>query len=167
MSDFEPEESFENVAVVGLSGRFPGARDVGQFWQNLCDGVESISTFTERELADFGLDAEMLGASNYVRARGVLDDVDLFDAAFFDLSPREAEVMEPQIRLFLEHSWEALEHAGYDTETYGGLVGVFGGMSMGEYLYRNLLTNRDVVRRAGGLQLRIFNDKDFLSSLVA
>ncbi|HEU4596546.1 MAG TPA: type I polyketide synthase, partial [Pyrinomonadaceae bacterium] len=167
MSDFEPQESFENIAVVGLSGRFPGARDVGQFWRNLCDGVESISTFTERELADSGLDAEMLGASNYVRARGVLEDVDLFDAAFFDFSPREAEVMEPQIRLFLEHSWEALEHAGYDTETYGGLVGVFGGMSMGEYLYRNLLTNRDVVRRAGGLQLRIFNDKDFLTSIVA
>jgi acyl transferase domain-containing protein len=140
---------------------------VGRFWRNLCDGVESISTFGERELAELGLDPEILGASNYVRARGVLEGIELFDASFFDLTPREAEVMEPQIRLFLEHSWEALEHAGYDPETYGGLVGVFGGMSMGEYLYRNLLPNRDLVRRAGGLQLRIFNDKDFLTSLVA
>ncbi|HEX8337950.1 MAG TPA: beta-ketoacyl synthase N-terminal-like domain-containing protein, partial [Pyrinomonadaceae bacterium] len=146
MSDIEPQDSYEHVAVVGMAGRFPGAPDVGRFWRNLCDGVESISTFNERELAELGLDAEILGASNYVRARGVLDGVEQLDAAFFDLTPREAELMEPQIRLFLEHSWEALEHAGYDPEAYGGLVGVFGGMSMGEYLYRNLLTNRDLVR---------------------
>src|ERR687885_1734327 len=98
-----------DIAIIGLTGRFPGARNVDQFWQNLRDGVESISFFSDEELAAAGVDTELLRSPNYVKARPVLDDVDLFDANFFGYSPREAEFMDPQHRLFLESSWEALE----------------------------------------------------------
>ena len=163
----ESSDGIERVAVVGMAGRFPGAEDVEQFWANLRDGVEAISSFDDAELLGCGVDAELLKSPNYVRARGVLARPEWFDADFFGFSPREAEIIDPQLRAYLENCWEALEDAGYDTEAYGGLVGVYGGMSAGQYVLYNLLPHRELVAAVGAVQLRLFNDKDFLTPLVA
>src|SRR5258708_26904896 len=101
------------IAIVGMSGRFPGAKSVTQFWENQKNGVEAISQFSPEELEI--ADAPTLARDpRYVRARSVLDDVDLFDAGFFGIYPKEAELMDPQHRIFLECCWEAIEDAGYD-----------------------------------------------------
>src|SRR5689334_3871400 len=115
MSDetLEMNESLD-LAIVGLAGRWPGAHNPGQFWTNLCNGVEAVTFFSDEELLAAGVDPKLLQAPNYVKAGSVLDGVDLFDAAFFSYSPREAEIMDPQQRLFLECAWEALEDAGYN-----------------------------------------------------
>ncbi|HYN84383.1 MAG TPA: amino acid adenylation domain-containing protein, partial [Pyrinomonadaceae bacterium] len=167
MSTGAHSEDARGIAVVGMAGRFPGARSVGEFWERLRDGVECITFFTDEELAAAGVPPEVFNSPNYVRANGVLDDIELFDANFFGFSPREAEIMDPQHRLFLECAWEALENAGYNTDSYAGAVGIYGGMHMSKYLAHNLLQNRDIVAAAGALQIRIWNDKDFLCSLAA
>ncbi|HLE84965.1 MAG TPA: amino acid adenylation domain-containing protein, partial [Thermoanaerobaculia bacterium] len=122
------------VAIVGLAGRFPGAADPDALWRNLTAGVESITFFRDEELLAAGLDPALLADPDYVKAKGILGGVDLFDAEFFGLNPREVELMDPQHRLFLECCWEALERAGYDPERYGGAIGVYGGQSMNTYL---------------------------------
>src|SRR4051812_12911500 len=165
--DLIPSEGAEGIAVVGMAGRFPGAADLDEFWRNLRAGVESITVWTREELAAAGVDPALLAAPRYVPAAGALADPDRFDAAFFGFSPREAEILDPQHRLFLETAWAALEHAGYDTGSYRGSVGIFGGMGMSNYLLNNLLSHPDVLAAAGPLQVRILNDKDFLVSLAA
>jgi phthiocerol/phenolphthiocerol synthesis type-I polyketide synthase E len=157
----------EGFAVVGMAGRFPGAADLDEFWRNLRDGVESITFWSREELAAAGVDPALLADPRYVPAAGALAGADRFDAAFFGFSPREAEILDPQHRLFLEHAWTALEHAGYDSESYRGSIGIFGGMGMSSYLLNNLLSHPDVLAAAGPLQVRILNDKDFLVSLAA
>src|SRR6185295_2836625 len=107
------------LAIIGLVGRFPGARNTDECWRNLHDGVESISFLTESE--------PVKDNANYVNAAATMDEVEMFDAAFFGYSPKEAEIIDPQHRIFLECAWEALENAGYNPETYGGTIGVFGG----------------------------------------
>jgi acyl transferase domain-containing protein len=161
------DSAVEGIAVIGMSGRFPGAGTLDQFWHNLCDGVDSISFFSEQEMLSTRVNQATLRSAKYVRAAGVLDHIEDFDAAFFGFSPREVEIMDPQHRLFLEITWEALEDAGYDTATYRGAVGVYAGMSMSKYLLNNLLPNQALAEAEGPLQLRILNDKDFLASLVA
>src|SRR5918999_5858699 len=116
-----------DIAIIGMSGRFPRARNIAEFWQVLKDGVEAISFFSDEELARAGVDPEVLSSPDYVKAGGVLEDVELFDASFFGFNPREAEALDPQQRLFLECSWEALEDAGYDPENYEGHIGVYAG----------------------------------------
>jgi acyl transferase domain-containing protein len=165
VSSQELQESVEAIAVIGMAGRFPGARDIEEYWRNLREGVESISFFDEKDLV--GVEASIARNPNYVRAAGILDDIASFDASFFGFSPREAEVMDPQHRLFLECAWEALENAGYDPETCPGLIGVYGGMNMSKYLLNNLLPNTALVETVGPLQIRILNDKDFLTSLTS
>ncbi len=169
MSETKPSDTTEalDIAIVGMSGRFPGARDIDEFWQNLCEGVESISFFTEEELLQAGASAEEVKEPNYVRARGVLGDVDLFDADFFGFYPREAELLDPQHRLFLECAWSALEDAGHDPERFDGLVGVFAGVSMNTYLLSFLSSRRGFLTSAEGYQLGIGNDKDFLATRVS
>ena len=95
-------EGLDSVAVVGMSCRFPGAGNIDQFWQNLIDGLESVSRFSADDLAELGIDPQVLRHANYVNARGVLNDIEMFDASFFGYSPREAEILDPQQRLFLE-----------------------------------------------------------------
>jgi amino acid adenylation domain-containing protein len=153
------------VAVVGMAGRFPGARDIEQFWQNLCEGVESVTFFSDEELLAAGVDPALLAHPNYVKAGVVLDDLDKFDAMFFGYNPREAEAMDPQHRLFLECSWEALERAGYDPEQAGS-VGVFAGAGPNAYLY-NLHSRPDVIEGLGELQVAIGNEKDHLTTHVS
>ncbi|HJX28741.1 MAG TPA: polyketide synthase, partial [Thermoanaerobaculia bacterium] len=163
----EDSQSPEGIAIVGMAGRFPGAADIEQYWRNLRDGVESISFWSREELVAAGVEPELLEDPRFVPAGGALRDIEWFDAAFFGFSPREAEMMDPQQRLFLEVAWEALENAGYDSESYSGSVGIFGGMGMSNYLLRHLLAYPKILASAGPLQVRILNDKDFLVSLAS
>jgi acyl transferase domain-containing protein len=156
------------IAIVGMAGRFPGARNVDQFWRNLRDGVESIRTLTDRELLAAGAKAEDLKRPDYIKRASTLDDVPMFDAAFFGLSPRDAAIMDPQHRHFLECAWEALEDAGQPQQRFGGSIGVFAGSGMNTYLIHNLLANRELAESAGLFQLKqTGNDKDVLATRVS
>jgi len=154
------------VAVIGMSCRFPGAPSVEAFWENLRQGVESISFFTEEDLRMSGVSPEMLRQPGYVRAAGVLDDVERFDARFFGLTAREAQILDPQHRLFLELAWIALESAGYDPDRYRGSIGVFGGAS-GSAHYLKVVADPRLRESVSNLQVLLSTDKDFLASRVA
>ncbi len=168
LSDPSTEPSSpDGIAIVGMAGRFPGASDVEAFWRNLRAGVESISVLSREELAAAGIEPALLDDPRLIPAGGVLDGIELFDASFFGFAAREAEAMDPQIRQFLEVSWEAFENAGYDTESFSGSVGIFGGMGSSGYLLRHLLAHPEVLAALGPLQARILTDKDFLVSLAA
>ncbi|MGE3267194.1 MAG: SDR family NAD(P)-dependent oxidoreductase [Chloroflexota bacterium] len=164
MNEMEPGEA---IAIVGLAGRFPRSKNLDEFWCRLAAGEELVSFFTDEELLASGVPPELARDPQYVGARAILDDVELFDAAFFGLSPREAEIMDPQQRLFLECAWEALENAGYDPDRYAGPIGVYAGLSMNSYLFNNLLTNPDVLAAAGGYQIMLASDKDFVATRVS
>ncbi|MEM7586450.1 MAG: amino acid adenylation domain-containing protein, partial [Acidobacteriota bacterium] len=127
-------EGCRDIAIIGMAGRFPGASNVEELWTQLCDGVEAIRFFSDEELAAAGVGARTYGDPDYVPARGVLEEAESFDASFFGYSPREAALMDPQQRVFLECSWQALEDGGYDAARYEGAVGVFGGARMSSYL---------------------------------
>jgi acyl transferase domain-containing protein/acyl carrier protein len=157
----------EGIAVIGMGARLPGAKTVAEFWKNLTGGVETISFFTEEELIAEGIDPALVKAPNYVKAGGVLGETELFDAAFFGLNPREAALMDPQHRVFLECAWEAMEGAGYSPERQPGRVGVFGGMSMNTYLLNNIYAHLSHVASLESLQASIGNDKDSLTTEVA
>ncbi len=156
----------DGIAVIGLAGRFPKAKNVDEFWQNLRNGVEAISFFSDQELDEAGI-AFPRNNSNYVKARAVLDDADKFDAAFFGVNPKEAEIMDPQHRVFLECAWEALEGAGYADEDKGRMTGVFAGMSMNTYLISNLATHPELMELVGSYQMMLANDKDYLPTRVS
>src|SRR5215208_5212116 len=145
------------VAIIGMAGRFPGARDIEEFWDKLFGGTEMITFFDDEHLKMAGVDAEVLKQSDLVKAAAILSDIDLFDASFFGYTPREAEMMDPQQRLFLECSWEAFENAGYNPEAYAGLIGVFAGTGMNTYL-QHLLTAQNNKSAYDGLQLTVGND---------
>ncbi|MCK5056621.1 MAG: acyltransferase domain-containing protein [Candidatus Aminicenantes bacterium] len=117
------------IAVIGMAGRFPGAGDIEAFWENLKNGVESVVFFSDDELVDAGIDPETIKKPNYVKAKGYVEDVQYFDAAFFNYTPHEAEIMDPQVRIFHQCTYHALENAGYDTKTYDGLIGLYAGYS--------------------------------------
>ena len=157
----------EPIAIVGMAGRFPGAPDVEAFWENLCAGRETIRVFAPQEL-DPSIPAALRSDPAYVAARGVLDDVELFDAGFFGISPLEAQLIDPQHRHFLEVSWHALEHAGYVPETAPGPIGVFGGMYNATYFQRHLVAAARRRRAAlGELPLMLGNEKDYVTTRVA
>ncbi|HEY1811411.1 MAG TPA: amino acid adenylation domain-containing protein [Kofleriaceae bacterium] len=158
--------SDEPIAIIGFAGRFPGAPDVATFWQNLCDGRESIRTFARNEL-DPSIPAAYKDDPAYVAARGVLDGVELFDAQFFGVSPLEAQLLDPQHRHFLEISWHALEHAGYVPDTAPGPIGIFGGMYNASYYQKHLVPRPDVSGRLGELALMLGNEKDYVTTRVA
>lgn len=159
-------ESLESVAVVGMVGRFPGAKDLNQFWQNLRNGVESISRFTDEELESNGIQPEEFNSANYVKAGPIIDDAEMFDASFFGISPKDAEIINPQQRLFLELAWAALENAGYNPETYDGAIGVFAGSGINDHwlALKSRQSSHDAV---GAYQNMIGNDKDFLATRIS
>jgi acyl transferase domain-containing protein/acyl carrier protein len=167
MSDFEIAEHPEAIAIIGMAGRFPQAKNVSQFWEKLCAGTELVTFFTDDELRAGGATEEMLKDPAFVKAGGVMDDIDLFDAAFFGYSPREAEILDPQHRNFLECAWEALENAGYDPDRSTALTGVFAGNSFNGYLLRNICSNPAIVDAMGTFLIGINSDKDFLSTRVS
>ncbi|MCU0287656.1 MAG: amino acid adenylation domain-containing protein, partial [Acidobacteria bacterium] len=116
-----------DVAVIGMAGRFPGADNIDRFWENIKNGVESITFFTTEELAEQGISAGLLADAGYVKAGGILENKDRFDAAFFHYTPPEAKIMDPQMRIFHECVWESLEDAGYDPGVYDKPIGLYAG----------------------------------------
>lgn len=132
------------VAIIGMAGRWPGANTPRELWRNVCAGTDSISRLGAEDLEVAGASA-LAGRPDYVRARSVIEGVDRFDAAFFGILPREAELMDPQHRVFLECCWEALEDAGYDPETYPGSIGVIAGCAYNSYFLRQLCSDRAFV----------------------
>ncbi|HEV2736487.1 MAG TPA: amino acid adenylation domain-containing protein, partial [Longimicrobiaceae bacterium] len=144
------------VAIIGMAGRFPGARDVDEFWRNLRTGVRSLRRFTEEELAAAGVSPREFRSPGYVPVSGVLEGAELFDAAFFGLTPREAMVMNPQQRVFLECAWEALERAGYASRGQGARMGVFASRGENRYML-NVFSQRELARAVGTTQVLLSN----------
>ncbi|MEJ2431316.1 MAG: type I polyketide synthase, partial [Deltaproteobacteria bacterium] len=167
MSHEEMHKEVEQIAIIGMAGRFPGARNVAEFWQNLKDGVESIRSFTQEELKASGIDDRTLKEPNFVNAGAVMDDADCFDAKFFGLSVREAEIMDPQHRVLLEVAWEALENAGYDSERFGGLIGVFGGVAPNTYFQQNLVRRPDLLQTVGRYPVMLGSEKDYAITRIS
>jgi amino acid adenylation domain-containing protein len=161
-------DSPEAVAIIGLAGRFPQARNVAEFWQNLRAGREAVSFFTDEQVRWLPIEhPPRLDDPSFVKARAILERPEWFDAAFFGMNPREAAFTDPQHRVFLECAWEALEHAGCNPETYAGPIGVFAGASMNSYLFTNVLTNRGLAENQGFFPTLIANDNDFLTTRVS
>jgi acyl transferase domain-containing protein/acyl carrier protein len=157
----------EPIAVIGMAGRFPGASSLQSFWQNVRSGVDCLTHFSDAELEASGVDAATRAHPSWVARGTVLEDAELFDASFFGYSPREAQIIDPQQRVFLECAWEALEHAGYGAEPPGKAVGVYAGASLNTYVLSQLLGDRALLAAVGGYQLMIGNDKDFLCTRVS
>ena len=157
-----------DIAIVGMAAHLPGAADIGAYWANLAGGVESIRVLSEAELLAAGEDPARLRRPNYVPAAAVLDGFADFDADFFGFSPKEAAILDPQHRQFMEVAWESLENAGHPPENFKGAIGVYAGCGMGSYFYFNLCSNRDLVEQTGMFLLRhTGNDKDFLATRVS
>ncbi len=165
--------SSQCIAIVGMAGRLPGAPDLDAFWANLCAGVESIERFTETELAESGIESETVRNPSYVKARAPLSAADRFDAEFFGVTPREAQLMDPQHRIFLETAWHALEDAGYRADKFPGAIGVYAGLSLNTYLLSNLCANPKLASeltgnyQTGEYQTLLGNDKDYLTTRVS
>ncbi|MFB9222924.1 type I polyketide synthase [Paracoccus cavernae] len=163
-----PKAEATDIAIIGMAAQLPGAKDVSEYWDNLCRGVESIQPLTEEQLLAAGESRARLRDPNYVRSAAVLGDFDGFDAEFFGLSPKEAAIMDPQHRKFLETCWHALEDAAHVPAEFKAPIGVFAGCGMGSYFYWNVCSNRELVDNVGHFLLRhTGNDKDFLSTRVS
>ncbi|MBE7150864.1 acyltransferase domain-containing protein [Bacillus mycoides] len=159
------EESYnDHIAIIGMTGRFPGAKNVEEFWGNISNSVDSIKEFTDEELRLADVDEELINNPKYVKRRGVLEDIELFDPAFFLYNPLEAAMTDPQHRIFLECAWEALEMSGYVDETYSGRIGVYAGSGFGTYMYHNILSHPLAKAADRSQQIRYANDKDYLST---
>lgn len=154
------------IAIIGMSGRFPKAKNIDEFWQNLQGGVETISFFTNEELLAAGVDPSLMNKPDYVKAGGILENIELFDAAFFGFNDKEAEIIDPQHRFFLECAWEALENAGYDSQSYKGLIGVCAGASANIYLF-NLYSNQNLTSSLDDVQVATGADNNFLTTRVS
>ncbi|MEI9896102.1 MAG: amino acid adenylation domain-containing protein [Chthoniobacter sp.] len=171
MSDVTPH--LEGVALVGLAGRFPGAPDARELWKNLTGGLESVAHFSDEELRASGIPDDLTRNPDYVRTRATLEDADKFDAAFFGLAPRDAELTDPQHRVFLECAWHALEDAALDPASFRGSIGVYAGTSLNTYLLDNIASHREQLAefvaqfQADGYPLLIGSDKDYLATRVS
>lgn len=151
-----------DIAIVGMSARFAGARNLEEYWRNIRDGVESIRDFSEEELLAKGVSSELLADKRYVRRGCVLEDHDCFDAGFFDMSPREAELTNPQHRVFLQATWEALEHAGYVPESFDGSIGLYAGSGHNSYTHAH-----EGLSGPEYLQYLVGNEQDYLTTRTA
>ena len=155
-----------DIAIIGMSGRFPGADNVGQLWQNLLDAKNSITTWKREEL-DASIPDELRNNPDYVAARGVINDADKFDAAFFGVNPRVAALMDPQQRVFMETAWAALEDAAYDPAQFPGLIGVYAGIGNNTYYTRNVLGHPDLIEQVGDFSVMTANEKDYIATRLA
>lgn len=163
-----PEDALPPIAVIGIAGRFPGAKNLDEFWRNVRDGIEAITYFSDEEAIAAGTDPELLKNPAFVKAHGVLEDMEMFDAGFFDMSPRDARILDPQHRIYLENAWEALENAGYNPETYKGRIGVYAGTSFSTYLLRNILPNKLInFPTIDRLEMALTNHKDTMPMRVS
>ena len=154
------------IAIIGMAGRFPGARNIDELWEVLRSGKETTSFFRENEL-DSSIDNSVRHDPNYVGARGVLDGAEMFDAPFFGISPLEAKLMDPQHRIFLEVAYEAFNNSGYDPEAYDGTIGVFAGSHNNSYYHSHVKRAPELVQRLGEFQTMVVNEKDYLATRVA
>ncbi|MER6048405.1 type I polyketide synthase, partial [Streptomyces sp. NPDC001793] len=166
-SDGGAHEDAESIAVIGMAGRFPGARDPEEFWRNIAQGVESITRLSEDDLRRAGVDEAQLRDPHYVRAASVLADLDRFDAGFFGLTPMEAAILDPQHRLLLECTQALFDNAGYNPDTLKDLTGVYVGVGFPSYLVHNLLKRPDVLERAGMQRVFFATDKGFAPTRIA
>ena len=155
------------IAIVGMAGRFPGAETVNEFWQNICDKKESITFYTPEQLRKAGVPEALIKHPDYIPAKGALSNIADFDAGFFNFTPREAQITDPQQRIFLENAWEALEDAGCVPSEFDGRIGVYAGIGMNQYLMSNLSSHPEVLAQMGDYPIMIGNDKDFLSTRVS
>ncbi len=167
MNSMEMLDAQSEIAVIGMACRLPGANDADEFWRNLRDGVESVTFLSEQELRASGVDPALFNEPSYVRATAALEGIEMFDASFFGFTPREAEITDPQHRLFLECAWETLENAGYAAGQYRGRVGIYAGASMNTYLLSNLHGNADIAQGVGFMQTAIGNEKDHLATQIS
>ncbi len=162
------QDALESIAIIGLAGRLPAAENVDAFWANLLAGREAITTFTDEELAAAGVNPDAVrDEPNFVRRGGVLDDADCFDAGFFDMTPREAQLNDPQHRVIMEVAWHALENAGYVPENHDGNIGVFAGKARNNYYPNNLLPNRDNIPAVDDLVTELGNEMDYLPTRIS
>ena len=159
-------EGGSELAIVGVALRFPGANDLDELWENLRAGIESITRMSREQVLAAGANPALVDDPRYVRAHGCISHIDLFDAALFGFTPRDAEVIDPQQRLFLECAWEALEHAAIDPSSRDAVIGVFAGASRSTYAINNLgsLAIDDSSR---AMQLMVGNERDFLPAQVS
>lgn len=155
------------IAIIGMAGRFPEAKNCCQFWDNLCLGKDSLSRFSLSESRNAGVLENLLQSPQYVRARGVIDDVNQFDADFFGMPPIEAQITDPQHRLFLECAWEALENAGYCSEQFDGSIGVYGGCGNNSYYLTHIHGNQKLQETLGSYLIHIGNEKDYIATRVS
>jgi len=155
-----------DVAIIGMSGRFPGAANVEELWNNLLAKKNSISRWTADEL-DPSIPAELRNDPDYVKARGVIDDADKFDHAFFGVNPKVAALMDPQQRVFLETAWAALEDAAYDPAQFAGLIGVYAGMGNNTYFTRNVIGHPELIEQVGDFAVMTANEKDYIATRLA
>ena len=155
------------IAIVGMSGRFPGAENVDEFWQNIIGKNEAIRFYSDEELLADGVPKSLIENPNYVGAKGALRNVKGFDADFFAYSPREAQITDPQHRLFLECAYEALEDAGCVPDKFRGQIGVYAGTGINNYLMNHISANQNLINAMGDYPVMIGNDKDFLSNRVS
>lgn len=155
------------IAVVGMSGEFPKCKDILEYWNAIVKGEECISFYTKEQLKEAGINPEVLKFEEYIRAKGEIPDIGLFDAGFFHINPQEAELTDPQHRLLLQCAWQALESAGLNPDNYKGTVGVYAGKSLSSYLYLNIFPHLKKVMAVGNLQAAIGNDKDSMTTTIA
>ena len=168
------KEDLDGIAIVGIACRFPGAANKDEFWKNLISNKESITFFSDDELAQFEYDFETINKNaNYVKARGKIDNVDKWDPAFFNITPKDASIMDPQLRLWLSNTWHALEDAGLNPFSYEGKIGVFAGCNLNTYLLNNVLRDQESyesyirLRSPEIFQSYINNDPMFLATRTA
>lgn len=157
----------EKIAIIGMAGRFPDADNISQFWQNLINGKESLTNYTDEELLSAGENPETIKHPNYVKTGTILTNAEMFDAAFFDFSPKEALYTNPQQRLFLEICWEAMENSGYRADNHPGAIGVYGGSSNNGYAMLLYQQSQNPVSPTDRFQIMMGNDPDFLATRVA
>lgn len=166
--DTDGDGADTDIAVVGMAGRFPGAPDVDTLWRRVADGDDCLVDLSRDELLAQGVSPRTLDDPDYVRRAGVLDDLEAFDAGFFGIGQRDAAIMDPQHRHFMECCWEALETSGHVPDTFDGAIGLFAGCGFDTYMLYNLLTNQSLVEQVGMFLLRhTANDKDFLATTVS
>jgi len=159
--------STNGIAIIGLSGRFPGAEDVEAFWENLVNGVESSTRLDDETLRREGVSQQLIDNPDFVKVSYVVDGADCFDAELFQFTPREAEITDPQHRMLLECCYEALDHAGYSTDSYRGHIGVYAGVGSMSYFVRNLSANPELLDSVGPLRISIGNEKSFAATMVS
>ncbi len=161
------EDLQDCIAIIGISGKFPGANNINDYWKNISEGIESISRYSREELESKGVNPELLDNQNYVYANGIIEGAEEFDSGFFGFTPREADYMDPQQRIFLETCYNAIENAGYASDKTDNFIGVFGGSGPNNYILKNLIKSPVALKNLGELQATTNNSKDYLTTYVS